>query len=267
MTARFNWKTISLLMGVLAAVPASAQFTCEDLPSHADLTSALKTSIAPTGGPSNGGFDFHAWAVVVNRDGVVCAVTRSGASRGDQFPISRLAAAQKASTSNAGSLDGLAFSTANIHSGVQPGGALFSLPLAQPMDPRVAFVDPTGNSLSGAPNYGTGRDPLVGKILGGFSTLGGGLALYNSDGRIIGGLGIGGDTACADHNIAWRVRQALGLDHVNFGPNPQNGNDGIVYDVGPEGRSASGVGYPFCGFGEPQVAVEIGAGSVPEAAP
>jgi hypothetical protein len=120
--------------------------------------------------------------------------------------------------------------------------------------------------LSGGPDYGTERDPLVGKIVGGFSALGGGLALYSSQGKIIGGLGVGGDTACADHNIAWRIRRALGLDNVAFGPNPQNGDDGIVYDVGPDGVSASGLGYPFCGFREPEVAVEIGAGSVPPGA-
>jgi hypothetical protein len=104
---------------------------------------------------------------------------------------------------------------------------------------------------------------MVGEVTGGFSTLGGGLALYTSDGRVIGGLGIGGDTACADHNIAWRVRRALGLDNVTFGPNPQNGDDGIVFDIGPDGVSESGVGYPFCGNREPEVATQIGAGSVP----
>jgi len=252
----------AVVLSAVAAAPAWAQFSCADLPSHAELTVALTSSIAPTGGPSNGGFDFHAWAVVVTRDGRVCAVTKSGASRGDQFPISRLAAAFKATTANAGSLDGLAFSTSNIHAGIQSGAPLFTLELASPPDPRVAYLDPTGRTQSGAPFYGTRRDPLVGKIVGGFSTLGGGLPLYNDQGRIVGGLGIGGDTACADHNIAWRTRKSLDLDHVNFGPNPQNGNDGIVYDIGTDGRSASGVGYPLCGFGEPTVAVEIGAGSV-----
>ena len=53
-----------------------------------------------------------------------------------------------------------------------------------------------------------------------------------------------GDTACADHDIASRVLEALGLDNVSFGPNPMTGGAGILYDVGPDGRSACGVGYP-----------------------
>jgi uncharacterized protein GlcG (DUF336 family) len=38
---------------------------------------------------------------------------------------------------------------------------------------------------------------------------GGGLALYDDNG-VIGGLGVSGDTPCADHNVAWRMRDALG---------------------------------------------------------
>ena len=43
---------------------------------------------------------------------------------------------------------------------------------------------------------------------------GGGLALYNSSRDVVGGLGASGDTSCADHNIAWRVRHALNLDFL-----------------------------------------------------
>ena len=45
---------------------------------------------------------------------------------------------------------------------------------------------------------------------------GGGLGLYDKKG-IVGGLGVSGDTSCADHNVAWRVRKALGLDNVPAG--------------------------------------------------
>ena len=263
MNTRFNWKSVVVLAGLIGSAPMSGQSTCADLPSHAALTAALKSSIAPTGGPSNGGFDFHAWAVVVTRDGEICAVTKSGTNRGDQFPVSRLAAAQKANAANANSLDGLAISTANLHSIVQPGGALFGFHPANPPDARVAYGGTGGARTAGAPLYGTPRDPLVGKILGGIITFGGGLALYNSESKVIGGLGIGGDSACADHNIAWRVRAAVGLDNVPFGLHPVNANDGIIYDVDADGASSSGFGHPFCGFGEPQVATEIGAGSVP----
>ena len=43
---------------------------------------------------------------------------------------------------------------------------------------------------------------------------GGGLALYATGKVIRGGLGVSGDTSCADHFIAWRVRHILGLDHM-----------------------------------------------------
>jgi hypothetical protein len=47
---------------------------------------------------------------------------------------------------------------------------------------------------------------------------GGGLALYDSNGDIVGAVGVSGDASCADHNIAWRVRQILDLDNVAAGP-------------------------------------------------
>src|SRR5205807_145845 len=79
------------------------------------------------------------WATIVNRDGVVCAVAFSGVNRGAQWPGSRVISAQKANTANAFSLDsssssngsgrpaGLALSTANLYSAVQPGGSLYGL--------------------------------------------------------------------------------------------------------------------------------------------
>lgn len=38
------------------------------------------------------------------------------------------------------------------------------------------------------------------------------MPLYNAEGRIIGGLGVSGDTACADHEIAKRVRDLAQLN-------------------------------------------------------
>jgi hypothetical protein len=101
---------------------------------------------------------------------------------------------------------------------------------------------------------------LVTKKIGGVTVFGGGLALYN--GGLVGGLGVSGDTSCADHNIAWRVRKALGLDHVPAGVAP-GGTDGIIYDVtGSHGNfdSKSGFGHPTCGGTEQSVAKSIGAG-------
>ena len=97
------------LLALLALSPANAQ-----LPGHADLTSALKEVVAT----ENGGFSLNMWATIVDRDGVVHAVTFSGDHRGDQWPGSRVISAQKANTANAFSLPGLALSTANLFSAV-----------------------------------------------------------------------------------------------------------------------------------------------------
>lgn len=51
-------------------------------------------------------------------------------------------------------------------------------------------------------------------------------ALQNGS-TIMGALGASGDTSCADHNIAWRVRHALKLDHVPGGVSAKK-NDAII---------------------------------------
>ena len=55
---------------------------------------------------------------------------------------------------------------------------------------------------------------MCGKKVGGVNVFGGGLALYNSKGELVGAIGVSGDSSCADHNIAWRSRNNLGLDHL-----------------------------------------------------
>lgn len=251
----------ALAMAVASAVaaPAGALPDCQDLPSHDQLTEALKTSIKPTGGPTNGGLDNHMWATLLARDGKVCAVTRSGPDAGAQWPGSRVISAQKANTANSFSLPGFALSTANLWTATQPGGSLFGLQFSNPVDPDVAYRGP-------APRHGTQGDPLVGQKPGGVNVFGGGLALYDSEGRLVGALGVSGDTSCADHNVAWRVRARLELDNVPGGVQPGNGDDGIIYDVGsgpdPE-ASESGFGHPQCGANALSIAESIGSGSDP----
>jgi uncharacterized protein GlcG (DUF336 family) len=245
----------ALLAGGLLFVgaPAFAQ-SCSGLPQFEDLQAALKKSVRASGGPSNGGLDNNMWAAVVDRDGFVCAVTFSGSSRGDQWPGSRVIAAQKANAGNAFSLDSLALSTANLYAATQPGGSLFGLQFSNPVETLVAY----GGSAS---DYGTKNDPMVGKRIGGVNVFGGGLGLYQG-GTIIGALGVSGDTSCADHNVAWRVRQALGFTIPN-GVSPQH-NDGIIYDALPnldDFKSKSGFGHPTCGNEEVDIALSIGAGT------
>ena len=152
------------------------------------------------------GFNNHYWAVVVNREGTVCAVAFSGRDRDSQWLLSRQIAAAKAFTANGLSLEDAPISTAQLYPWVQPGAPanpLFGLADGNPLNPNAAYQ---GNYNQ----FGTRNDPMVGQRVGGTITFGGGLALYS--GRDVdGGLGLSGDTACADHSTAWRVRANLRL--------------------------------------------------------
>ncbi len=194
-----------------------ASSTCSGLPSHSQLKSALEFARAQ----SNGGFNLDMWATVVNRDGIVCGVAFTGDNRGSQWPGSRVISAQKANTANAFSLPGLALSTADLYAAVQPGGSLYGLQHSNPVDTSVAYQGP-------ARNFGQANDPMDGHRIGGVNVFGGGLALYNAKGVLIGGIGVSGDTSCADHNIAWRTRHQLNLDFVPAGVSA-NKDDNINY--------------------------------------
>lgn len=203
------------------------------LPGHAELKATLVKIVKE----SNGGFGLNMWATVVDRDGVVGTVVFSGENRGDQWPGSRVISAQKANTANAFSLPGLALSTANLFSAVQPGGSLYGLQHSNPVDTAAAYG---GDSEK----IGTDADPMTGKKIGGVNVFGGGLPLYNAEGELVGAVGVSGDSSCADHNIAWKLRHALGLDYVPAGVSPTE-DDNIVYDIA-EGQSEGGWGHPAC---------------------
>jgi uncharacterized protein GlcG (DUF336 family) len=183
------------------------------------------------------------WGTIVNRDGFVCAVAFTGTTRGDQWPGSRVISAQKANTANAFSIPGFALSTANLYAATQNGGTLFGLQLSNPVDTNVSYAgDPA--------NFGQANDPLVGKQVGGVNVFGGGLALYAPGKKLLGGLGVSGDTSCTDHIIAWKVRDMLGLDSVPAGV-AGAGADNMINDISPDrgtGQlvSASGYGHPTC---------------------
>ena len=201
------------------------------LPSYAALTSRLKSVVALGTGNANGGFGLNMWASVVDRTGNVCNVTRSG-QPGEQWPGSRVISAQKANTANAFSLPGLALSTANLYKAVQPGGSLFGLQESNPVDVNVAYKGP-------ASKWGTGEDPMRGSRIGGVNVFGGGLALYDKNGVLVGALGVSGDSSCADHAIAWRLRHALNLDNIPGGV--VSGTDNITYDA------TNGFSQALCG--------------------
>ncbi len=242
-----------LVLGAAMAHDASANDgPCGALPSQP----ALKAALTAARHMGNGGFNLDMWATVVNRDGVVCAVAFTGENRGSQWPGSRVISAQKANTANAFSLPGLALSTANIYSAVQPGGSLYGLQHSNPVDTQVAYRGP-------ASNFGQYDDPMVGFRIGGVNVFGGGLALYNAHHVLIGALGVSGDSSCADHNIAWRTRHGLGLDHVPAGVSGDASRpDNIVYDIvaqpgQQEGVSTSGWGHPVCSAAATSIAAGL----------
>ena len=232
--------------GTLLADSDRQNSNCKNLPGHGALKAALKSAVAAEAS----GLNFDMWATIVDRDGVVCAVAFSGTERGSQWPGSRVISAQKANTANAFGLDGLALSTANLYSAVQPGGSLFGLQESNPVRTSVAYQGPSQN-------YGTRNDPMVGEKIGGVNVFGGGLGLYsvqNHVARIVGAVGVSGDTSCADHRIAWRVRNNLHLDNL-LGVGGVSGDldrpDNIIFDItanpsGGTGVSGGGFGHPEC---------------------
>jgi uncharacterized protein GlcG (DUF336 family) len=212
--------------------------SCSGLPDHHILQTALENARAQM----NGGFNLDMWATVVNRDGLVCQVAFTGNNRGAQWPGSRVISAQKANTANAFSLPGLALSTANLYAAVQPGGSLYGLQHSNPVDTEVAYQGPSSN-------FGQEDDPMIGHRIGGVNVFGGGLALYNSKGLLIGAIGVSGDTSCADHNIAWRTRHRLNLDFVPSGVSPKS-DDNINYEgLVPNPSVSHDFSHPICKIG------------------
>jgi uncharacterized protein GlcG (DUF336 family) len=167
------------------------------------------------------------WAAVVDRQGVLCSVTRSDP---DAWPGSRDIAIAKAFTANAFSSHTLALSTANLYGPTQPGGSLYGLNNSNPFNPNFN-AQATGN----------------GSAVGGIITFGGGVALY-SNGQVIGGLGVSGDTSCADHAIAYRMRAQASLNGTptidNISYYTGLGTDGLI--TSPDQVDPSQFKQPHC---------------------
>jgi uncharacterized protein GlcG (DUF336 family) len=214
---------------------AQSKADCSALPDAAKLRNVVQ-EVVREGASKNGGLGNQEWAAVVNRDGVVCEIIFTGTTRADQWGGSRVIAASKANTANGLSGKNYALSTANIFAASQPGQSLYSLATSQPPNAAAVFGDPA--------TFGTANDPMVGKAIGGIIVFGGGLPLYSKDGKLVGGLGLSGDTSCTDHIIAWKVRHQLALDVVPMGPSPDH-NDNMILDW-QNNNSASGFGHPSC---------------------
>jgi uncharacterized protein GlcG (DUF336 family) len=209
----------------LICAPAQAAATCSNLPGVDQLKSLLAK--APNDGGDEGGL-FHGkreWAVVVNREGQVCAVAVSTSDPTQVWPGSLAIAKAKAYTANAFSLDDMPLSTARLYTMTQPGHSLWGISASNP------FV--AGNLVP--PSQGQGS--ATPRVEGGLISFGGGVPLYRN-GKIVGALGISGDTACADHETAKRMRNEGGL-------NPPGGMhvDDITF---PTVDGPSGFSHPLC---------------------
>lgn len=239
---------LQLITAALTAFSLSAVAqnppSCPGLPDAAHLKQVVQ-SVVREGASKNGGMGNQEWAAVVNREGIVCAIVYSGTSASDEWPGSRMISAEKANTANGLSGRDYALSTANVYAASLPGGSLYSLATSQPPNPQAAFGNPA--------TFGTQQEPMVGKAIGGIIVFAGGLPLYTPDGKIVGGLGLSGDTSCTDHVIAWKVRHLLHLDAVPMGPSPTH-DDNMILDF-THGYSPSGFGHPACKGGNQNAAI------------
>jgi uncharacterized protein GlcG (DUF336 family) len=201
-----------------------ARATCADLPSADDLKKWLRAAPGvdgEAGGLFSGKME---WAAVVNRQGEICAAAVATDDAASAWPGSQAISKAKAYTANAYSTDDTPLSTARLYTLTQPGHSLWG----------VAEPNPFRADCVVAPRDASATN---GKICGGSIAFGGGVPLYNGKTRI-GGLGVSGDTACADHEIAKRIRHLARLD-------PEKGQfaDDIVYSAadGP-----SPFAHPLC---------------------
>lgn len=183
---------------------------CTGLPTSAQLRDLLNDAAdvdTPIGGLFEG---TRMWGAVVNRSGEFCAANTSTLDETQVWPGSQAIAKSKAFTANAFSLDNFVLSTARLYTFTQPGHSLWSLGQSNLFNTQFLLAPSHANTLKN-------------QINGGLIFFGGGVPLYK-DGEIVGGLGVSGDTSCADHEIAKRVRDLAGL-------NPPGGKlaDDIVY--------------------------------------
>ena len=210
-------------VSLLAMLPtaSNAQLACAI---SATTVNALQAKLASVITQNNGGLfsPNEMWSAIVDRTGKLCSVITSSP---DAWPGSRAIAIAKATTANGFSNNKLALSTANLYAPTQPGGSLYGLNNSNPFNP---VFQPQNSG--------------IGFVPGGVITFGGGVALYQS-GQIIGGLGVSGDTSCADHAISYRMRHDAGLDGIPGGVG-LNGSDNILYAA--VGTTPTGFEHPHC---------------------
>lgn len=177
---------------------AAASADCRDLPSATDLKEYLRRAPAE-GGDAGGMFGGKLeWAAIVNRSGEICATAVAADDPASAWPGSQAIAKAKAYTANAFSTDDMPLSTARLYTLTQPGHSLWGIDALNPFDPACLATPQDARKTDG-------------RLCGGTIAFGGGVPLYKAR-RRVGALGVSGDTACADHEIAKRIRHIAQLD-------------------------------------------------------
>jgi len=170
---------------------------CADVPTAENLKKLLQDAPAQNGDAGGLNHGKAMWGAIVNRNGELCALAASTDDMAATWPGSRAIAIAKGFTANAFSSDTSPLSTARLYTLSQPGHSLWGIANGNPVNPLC--MGPANDSATG-----------IGKVCGGTIAFGGGVPLYKGQTRV-GGLGVSGDTACTDHEIAKRARQAAGL--------------------------------------------------------
>lgn len=209
-TKRVEWSGAGLALAVaISLIPGAVRAAepCAGLPTATQLRPLFDKvyqgqDVSTALGPGTGvGGIFSGrlmWIAIVDRRGVLCVLT-SSADPMDVQPGSEYLSSAKAFTAMAFSNRLLPFSTANLQLLTQPGHSLYGLPNAIPMAPNA--IEPTERAV-----------PRREKVVGGLVAYAGGVPLYDRNGWLIGGLGVSGDTACTDHEVAKRLRDLAGLN-------------------------------------------------------
>ena len=74
--------TLAAVLGASSAIASDNYNACKDLPGHKAFRQAVNAVVDAA---NNAGLDNEMWVSAVNRDGVVCAVAKSGKA-GEQWP-------------------------------------------------------------------------------------------------------------------------------------------------------------------------------------
>ena len=196
-TCELTVMAFSFTAGIAQAQPNTTG--CSALPNQGTLKAALDKATAE----EKSGLNNHMWATVVDkarrrlRGGIfrlrsLCAVGGEPRDFGAEGEHGKLARARfDVELCRVG--PGNRPCTVNGESAIpqhQPGGSLFGLQESNPVNTAPAYNVPYST-------YGTTKDPLVNHRIGGINVFGGGLALYARK-RVVGGVGVSGDTSCAD---------------------------------------------------------------------